>query len=120
MPWNRYQNPVSQTERWGFFFSRCKKMDPKKVEVEDPPLEGCRKSKASQGEAVVGYREPLATQEMRYHRLSHRIKNMTNSVIFLNITYDRLQKSRPNSSNPVLLLLLVIPCHVFYATIGFV
>ena len=28
------------------------------------------------GEAVVTYREPLITQEMEYHRLSRRVKNM--------------------------------------------
>jgi hypothetical protein len=31
----------------------------------------------AKGEAVVIYREPLATLEMRYHRLSRRVKNMT-------------------------------------------
>ena len=30
---------------------------------------GCLSCKASKGEAVVGYRESLATQQMGYHRL---------------------------------------------------
>jgi len=30
------------------------------------------------GEAVVNYREPLTTKEMRYPRLSRRVENMTN------------------------------------------
>ena len=30
------------------------------------------------GEAVVNYREPLTTKEMRYPRLSLRVENMTN------------------------------------------
>jgi hypothetical protein len=30
------------------------------------------------GEAVVVYREPLATQQMGYHRLSQRVNNTTN------------------------------------------
>ena len=29
-----------------------------------------------EGEAVVAYREPSITREMRYHRLSRRVKNM--------------------------------------------
>ena len=46
----------------------------------DKPLT-LQKSKMQQiqgvkGEAVVGYHEPLTTQEMRYPRLSRRVKNM--------------------------------------------
>jgi hypothetical protein len=37
---------------------------------------GCPRSKASKGEAVVGYRESLATKEMGYHRLSRRVNKM--------------------------------------------
>ena len=37
------------------------------------------------GEAVVTYREPLITQEMEYHRLSRRVKNMV-FFLFLDIT----------------------------------
>jgi len=39
-------------------------------------ISGCRKSKASKGDAVVNYREPLATKELRYHGLSLRVKNL--------------------------------------------
>jgi hypothetical protein len=36
----------------------------------------------AKGDAVVIYCEPLATQEMRYHRLSLRVNNMAVFVIF--------------------------------------
>ncbi len=35
-------------------------------------------SKASKGEAVVNYCEPLATQEMGCHRLSRRVNKKVN------------------------------------------
>jgi hypothetical protein len=38
------------------------------------------------GEAVVLYREPLTTQEMRYHRLSPRVNNMAFLHCFLDAT----------------------------------
>lgn len=37
---------------------------------------GCPSFKASKGEAVVGYRNPLATQKMGWHRLSQRVNKM--------------------------------------------
>jgi hypothetical protein len=43
---------------------------------------GCRKSKASKGDAVVNYREPLATKELRYHGLSRRVKNLPHETFF--------------------------------------
>jgi len=46
---------------------------------------GCRKSKASKGDAVVNYREPLATKELRYHGLSRRFKNMAYETFFSGI-----------------------------------
>ena len=39
---------------------------------------GGPRSKTSEGEAVVGYREPLATKEMGYYRLSRRVNKMEN------------------------------------------
>ena len=38
------------------------------------------------GEAVVNYCEPWTTKEMRYHRLSRRVKNMTNISDFIDVT----------------------------------
>ena len=37
------------------------------------------------GEAVVTYRESLTTKEMRYHRLSRRVRNMTNQIDYLGV-----------------------------------
>jgi len=37
---------------------------------------GCPRSKATEGEAVVDYREHSATKEMGYHRLSQRVNKM--------------------------------------------
>jgi hypothetical protein len=34
------------------------------------------------GEAVVSYREPLTTQEMRHHQLSPRVNNLAAFSIF--------------------------------------
>ena len=38
------------------------------------------------GDAVVYYRKPLATKDMRSARLSRRVKKMINSVLFLDVT----------------------------------
>ena len=48
--------------------------------------QGCPRSKASKGEAVVFYCESLATKEMGCHRLSLRVKNMTNFLFVLEVT----------------------------------
>jgi hypothetical protein len=37
---------------------------------------GCPRSKATGGEAVVGYRKPPATKEMGYPRLSRRVNKI--------------------------------------------
>ena len=37
---------------------------------------GCPSFKASKGEAVIVYRNPLATQKMGWHRLSRRADKM--------------------------------------------
>ena len=41
-----------------------------------------RRSETPKGDAVVYYCEPLATKEMGHVRLSRRVKNMANSVLF--------------------------------------
>ncbi|HEA70113.1 MAG TPA: hypothetical protein ENI07_25365 [Desulfobacterales bacterium] len=65
------------------------------------------------------YREPLVTKEMRYPQLSRRVKNMTNFILFLDVTTGRFQKLKPIISNPLLLFFLNLSWHVFYATMGF-
>ena len=47
-------------------------------------IRGCPRSKATEGEAVVVYREPSATKEMGYHRLSRRVNKID---IKLQISY---------------------------------
>ena len=37
------------------------------------------------GEAVVGYCEPLKTQEMRHHRLSRRVNNRASFSSFMDV-----------------------------------
>jgi hypothetical protein len=37
----------------------------------------------AEGEAIVGYCEPLATQEMRDHRLSRKVNNMAVFSLFV-------------------------------------
>lgn len=59
----------------------CRSGYPNVAKVEDatdPPVAGSplRYDKAPKGEAVVGYAEPLATQEPWYPRLSRRVRNM--------------------------------------------
>ena len=43
---------------------------------------GCPRFKASKGEAIASYRQPLATQEMGRHRLSRRANKMKLSPLF--------------------------------------
>ena len=42
-----------------------------------------------QGEAVASYREPLTTQEMRYHRLSRKVNNMASFWLFMDVNLSR-------------------------------
>jgi hypothetical protein len=43
------------------------------------------------GETVVVYADPFTTKQMRYHRLSRRVNNMTVFPDFLDITHSGLQ-----------------------------
>jgi hypothetical protein len=52
-----------------------------KVEVADPPQEGCRSFKASKGEAVTSSCNALVTQKMQYHRLAQGGKNLLTMTI---------------------------------------
>ena len=80
----------------------------------------CCRSETSKGDAVINYREPLVTKEMRYPQLSWRVKNMTIFIPFLDATTDRFQKLKPIISKPLLLFFLNLSWHVFYATGGFI
>jgi len=66
----------------------------------------------------MNYREPLVTKEMRYPQLSLRVKNMTNFILFLDVTAGRFQKLKPIISKLLLLFFLNLSWHIFYATMG--
>ena len=68
--------------------------------------------------AVVIYAEPLATQEMQYHRVSRRVNNMAIFSLFLDVTRSEFHKIVQISRGERLLLLFTIFCHVVYATKG--
>jgi hypothetical protein len=50
----------------------------------------CPSFKASKGEAVVAYRNPLATQKMGWHRLSRRVNKMGFKMDIYNSAIDEL------------------------------
>ncbi|MGD8260772.1 MAG: hypothetical protein PVG08_03690 [Desulfobacterales bacterium] len=52
---------------------------------------GCPSFKASKGEAVVAYRNPLATQKMGWHRLSCRVNKMGFKMDIYNSPTEPLQ-----------------------------
>src|SRR4030042_2038907 len=79
---------------------------------------GRPRSKASKGEAVVFYCELLATNEMGHHRLSLRVKNMTNFLFVLEVTKSLFANNASTYSNALLSFFFSIPYHVFYATAG--
>jgi len=71
------------------------------------------KHQASKGDAVVVYREFWATQQMQYHRLSHRVNNRTIFLLFLNVVLgdcdENVLKSR-KAKTPYLLAILRSCC----------
>ena len=71
------------------------------------------------GEAVVIYREPLTTQQMRYHRLSRRVNNMAGFSHFIDVTGGEFHKIAQKNRKARLLLLFRTFCHVVYATLGY-
>ena len=73
----------------------------------------------AEGEAIVGYCEPSATQEIRYHRLSRRVKNMAVFSLFVDFTVCAFVNNALQRCNILLLWTFLIGCHVFYATLGF-
>ncbi|MGD8261878.1 MAG: hypothetical protein PVG08_12340 [Desulfobacterales bacterium] len=52
---------------------------------------GCPSFKASKGEAVVSYRNPLATQKMGWHRLSRRVNKMGSRIDLYNSFIEELK-----------------------------
>jgi hypothetical protein len=81
----------------------------------------------AEGEAIVGYCEPLATKvedpvnngEMRYHRLSRRVNNMAFFSLFVDFMVCAFGNDTLQRSNILVLYTFLTGCHVFYATLGF-
>jgi hypothetical protein len=48
---------------------------------------GCPRFKASEGEAVVGYREPPATKKVGYYRLSLWVNKMMKKHLMTTLLY---------------------------------
>ena len=73
----------------------------------------------AKGEAVLVYREPLATKEMRYSRLSWQVNKMTNTYIFLDCTFSEFQCNRILLPKPLVLLVYKTARYLIYTTIGY-
>jgi hypothetical protein len=65
-----------------------------------PQIQGAK------GEAIVSYCEPLATQEMRYHRLSRRVNNRPKKVLNDHVTRSDFLHKPQNYYNRLPLLLV--------------
>jgi hypothetical protein len=76
--------------------------------------------RGAKGEAVLVYRESLATKEMRYPRLSGEVNKMTNFYIFLECAFNEFHDSRHFLPKLLVLLICRTPRHLIYATIGFI
>jgi hypothetical protein len=65
------------------------------------------------GEVVVIYYELLATQEMRYHRLSLRVNNMAVFTIFWMSLQIRSSKAEKRSSIRLIIAFEpILPCYL--------
>ena len=74
--------------------------------------------RGAKGEAVLVYRESLATKEMQYPRLSCKVNKMTNFHIFFECTFNEFQDSRQFLPKLLVLLVYRTPRHLIYATRG--
>jgi len=70
---------------------------------------GCCSFKASKGEAVVGYRNPLATQKMHYHRLSRKGKQQDDFLLVVDITFGEFDETALMSQKGMILLYFCYP-----------
>jgi len=69
-------------------------------------------------EAVVIYREPLTTLEMRYHRLSRRVKNMTILSCDIGIHLLLFPAIGANFIKIIAIIAFITLLACFYATLG--
>jgi hypothetical protein len=72
----------------------------------------------AEGEAIVSYCEPSATQEVVCHRLSRRVNNMAVFGLLLDFTVCPVANDGLQRYNILLFCIFVIGCHVVYATLG--
>jgi hypothetical protein len=74
------------------------------------------------GEAIAGYCQPSATQEMVYHRLSRRVNNMAVFGLLLDFTVCAVANDALQRYNILevafIILYFSMGCHVVYATLG--
>ena len=61
------------------------------------------------GEAVVNYREPLTTKEMRYPRLSRRVENMTNKIDCPEINLLCFSETVSNDAKTLVIIAIINP-----------
>ena len=80
-------------------------------------VEGATASRHQGGEAVVNYREPLITQEMGYHRLSRRGKNITIFPFTFGYHHNVIRKNKLHYQKMLSSWFLTTVCYIFYATI---
>jgi hypothetical protein len=69
------------------------------------------------GEAVVSYREPLTTQQMRDHRLSRRVNNSA-KIIPPGLNMRPFVAEARKFMKLFATLLLSLSCRIVYATLG--
>ena len=73
----------------------------------------------AKGEAVVLYRDPLATPKMRRHRFSRRVKNRTTYYGYPDTTTGEFLKQNRIVAKGMDGLHLTSFWHIFYATLGY-
>ena len=71
------------------------------------------------GEAVVIYREPLTTQEMRYPRLSRRVNNSAIFPLFVDAVIGEIRYRVHKLSKAKIFMAFQHTRTVVYATMGF-
>jgi hypothetical protein len=70
------------------------------------------------GDAVVSYCEPLTTQQMRYHRLSRRVKDSANIMLSSDLTICDFVRDARKFTKLFATLALSYSCRIVYATLG--
>jgi len=65
-------------------------------------VQGWASTELSRSQAVVAYRNPLATQKMPYHRLSRRVNNRTTFLLLGDVIFGEINETaKISQKNPV-------------------